>query len=114
MKRLVCAIGLILTMALMFCACGDKSTNEKLRGSWQGEDGYVMSFDPDSGTGTQENTIRGTESSFTYEITEFDGYAQLHLNKGETNELVLTLKWLSNAEFTLDWAGAQIEKYTKM
>lgn len=114
MKRLICAIGLILTMALMLCACGDKSTNEKLRGSWQGEDGYVMSFEPDSGTGTQKNTVRGTESAFTYKVTEYDGYAELYLNEGEANELLLTLKWHSDTEFTLDWSGAQLEKYTRM
>ena len=114
MKRLICSLCLMLTMMLMFCACSDNSTNDRLRGSWQGDDGYIMSFDPASCTGTQKNTVRGTESSFSYEITEYDGYSQLHFNKGEANELVLTLQWLSDTEFTLDWAGAQIEKYTKM
>lgn len=114
MRRLICAIALFLSMAIMICACGDKSINEKLRGNWQGEDGYVMSFEPDSGTGTQKNTVRGTESTFAYKITEYDGYAKLHFNEGEANEIVLTLKWLSDTEFTLDWDGAQIEKYTRM
>lgn len=114
MKRLVCAICLILTAVLTLCGCGDKSTNEKLRGSWQGQDGYVMSFEPDSGTGTQENTIRGTVSPFTYRVTDFDGYSELLFNEGESNELLLTLKWLSDTEFTLDWDGAQTEKYTRM